>query len=131
MRGLLLAVFVLSGCAAQRDLARTQEETRALAQIVSQQHIQALERQGDILNQLDGFEHRLARLERRFEGAWDREECERYSPEAQKAFCHRRPMVADKSFEELAAQVAREVDAEFCKKAVEPWQVKAFCRGKK
>lgn len=133
VRGLhpLILLIATSGCATRGALDEQRKETSALSREVSEKYVKLLGHNGDILSQLDSLLRRVEAVESRINGDWDRSDCEYYKPEAQKLFCHRKPTLADRPFDELAEKVARQVDAEFCKKATEPWQVKVFCRGTK
>lgn len=130
MRLLLgVAVLLLTGCATRGELAAVRLEQRGLILDASVKHVEMLDRDSDTLGQLDALDRRVKGLEERLRGEWDRDECENYKPEAQKLFCRRKPMAVDKSFEDLADEVTRKVDALFCAKATEKWQKKAFCGG--
>lgn len=110
MKALILAAIALTGCATNRDINNQWREHQALVVLVSAHKVEALDRQNDMLGQLEAQDRRIKRLENELQGDWDREECENYKPEAQKLFCHRLPRFAAAS-----KRAAKATDAEFNK----------------
>jgi hypothetical protein len=90
VRFALLAVLLsgLTGCATRGELVHERFETD---QKIGSARLSALGHDQDIINQMERIEKRIEAVERDIRGPWDREECERYKPEAQQAFCHRLP----------------------------------------
>lgn len=135
-----IAVLSLSGCATRGALEQEIFDRKAVVNTV---HMKVIECRDEARTDRDFFARELDKMDARIKaladsmlGAWDREECERYTPEAQKLFCHRLPryveygpapkvpnrfksaskkaaQMTDEEFEQVLNEARRETDKKF------------------